>query len=186
MAKLAQLYADLVNNAAGRSAATVDTRDQQYRWRDAINKVIGGQSLDSNAPPIGNVIDEARLIPYRTKLEEGMSPDQARVIPQATFVPGRYGDMAQILVTLAANVDLLALSRPKNTRILLIVYNSAAANLFIAFDQAANAGSLPIPPGGNLFLDNAVPQNDIHLFYAAGATTVPIYYINTDISSQAR
>lgn len=100
-------------------------------------------------------------------------------LPQGNKVVSKYGDMQSLTVNLVNNVDSLVLSRPSGTRVFMLIYNANAANLYFAFDQQANASSLPIPPGGNLFFDNAVPQNDVHLFYIGANVAVPILYINT-------
>ena len=93
--------------------------------------------------------------------------------------PKRYGDMQQLSAQLVQNVDNLVLTRSDNLRVFLLIYNSSAVNLYYAFDQNANAACVPIPPGGNLFFDNAVPQNDLHLFYTGGLATqiIPVQYI---------
>ena len=165
----------------------LDTRDGVSNGsEDAVQSYLNRSRANIDAvramqPPIGNVIDESRLQPFRSVLSPDMTPDEARKVPGAVYNPGIYGDMAQLFVTIPSGSDVLAVARPKNTRVMLIIVNNNAANLYFAFDQVANAGSCPIPAGGTAFFDAAVPQNDLHLFYGVGAVTVPIYYMNVDL-----
>jgi hypothetical protein len=110
------------------------------------------------------------------------SSEQIRRQPQAGFEPGRYGDAVSLLVPLAAGVSLLALPRPRTTRVLLIVANPTLQPLYFSFGQSATLGSMPIPAGSSLFLDAAVPQNDMYLFSAVGGN-IPVQFINTDIAN---
>ena len=158
--------------------------DTAFNYRQFIDQVVRNRAPDAPPPPAGSVLNVDNLLPFKATLTSNMTPEEARRIPAATYAPGQYGDMAQATLVLAAGVDALALTRPKNTRVLMIVYNPTAANLFFAFDQVASAGSLPIAPGGNLFFDNAVPQNDLHLFSVPGGA-IPVLYMNVDLPNSS-
>lgn len=91
-----------------------------------------------------------------------------------------YGDGDVIPIVFAAAGDQLVLPRPKVRRALLSIINTLAANpINFAFGrQADNVSGVPIPAAGNVFFDNAVPQNDVHVF-APVAGTILVLYINT-------
>lgn len=158
-------------------------------YRQSVENAAGERTLadtvnrSSRQGPLGNVIDASRLLTPNAVMKEGMPLDLMRRVPTAVMDGGKYGDMVQLTVPIASGADVVAVQRPKNTRVLLIIINNQVANLYVAFDQTASAFSLPIPPGGALFFDAAVPQNDVHLFYGVGAVLVPIFYINVDITT---
>lgn len=167
--------------------AFADSRDgQQEVLRQRVTDQFGARLQDAGRdmmPPIGNTVDPSRLVPYSAQLSEDMTPDEQRRIPHAIFNPAIYADMVQLLVPLLSGTETLAVPRPKNTRIFLLIQNTNLANLYVAFDQVANTAGLLIPPSGTAFFDTAVPQNDIHLFYGAAVDTViPIFYMNADLS----
>jgi len=114
----------------------------------------------------------------------GTQAAQAPVTPAASYEPGAYGEAVNLPVVFAAAGALLALRRPTSgIRSLLIIANSIAGfAITVGYDTAPNIGSgLPIASGGNLFLDQKVPQNDIWLFSPA-AGTVQITYMIDNIS----
>ena len=135
--------------------------------------------------PFGTIFDQRQLQPFHRTLDDALTPEQARRVPQASFTPGNYADMQQQQVSLIDGVDKLVLSRSRSVRIFLLIFNPNAANLYFAWDQVASTSSIPIPPGGNLFFDNAVPQNDLHLFYAGANVNIPIQYMTNDIANAA-
>lgn len=145
-----------------------------------------GDSLASDflpPAPFGTIFDQRNLSRAERSITPDMTPEQLRKVPQANFNPGQYGDMQQLQVALIDGVDKLVLSRSHNTRIFLLVFNPNAASLYFGWDQVAGTSSIPIPPGGNLFFDQAVPQNDLHLFYAGANVNVPIQYMVVDLAN---
>ena len=93
-----------------------------------------------------------------------------------SYMPCMYGN-AQVITPLFAGAgDLLVLPRPATGQrvFLLIVNNLAASVANVNFDNVASAAiGIQIQPGGNLFMDQFVPQNDIHIFIPiAGVITV--------------
>ena len=100
---------------------------------------------------------------------------------QVTTQDAAQGDGVVLPIVFPALGDQLALARPPGRRTLLVVINTLAANpVNVNFGVAAdNVAGIPIPVGGNLFLDVAVPQNDVHIF-APVAGTVLVFFINTN------
>lgn len=143
-----------------------------------LNDGIRGDDF-TKPGPVGSAIQLSGLARTSAQLTDDMTPNEARRVPQAIANPGIYGDMVSLLAPLAAATDFLAVARPKTFRPLLIIINNGVGNLYIDFDKQASLQSLPLVPGGILFMDAAVPQNDIHLFSAA-AVNIPVFYMNTD------
>ena len=167
------------NFAQSRGDGRASVRNQVSRQGDNLAPDTMGTA------PFGTIFDQRQLQPFHRTLDDGLTPEQARKVPQASFNPGQYADMQQQQVALLDGVDKLVLSRSRSTRIFLLIFNPNAANLYFAWDQVASASSIPIPPGGNLFFDNAVPQNDLHLFYAGANVNVPFQYMTNDIANAA-
>ena len=114
----------------------------------------------------------------------GTQAAQAPVAPAPSYEPGAYGEAVNLPIVFAAAGALLALRRPTSgIRSLLIIANSIAGfAITVGYDTAPTVGSgLPIAAGGNLFLDQKVPQNDIWIFSPA-AGTVQITYMIDNIS----
>ena len=112
--------------------------------------------------------------------------DETQVYP--IFEGARYGDGQLNAFTFAAAGSMLVLPRPpQHQRTLLIIVNDIAGfNIRVNFDSPANvATGWPIPPGGTLFLDTSVPQNDINVF-APVAGVIQVAYINLDIHNLQR
>jgi hypothetical protein len=169
-------YLDQYSNFADSRDGSLDIA------RRSVYDAYGVKLMPSVSVPQGQLLDSTRLSPLSGGLTASMTPNEARRVPSAVSNGGIYADMVQLLVPLAIGEETLALPRPGNTRVLLCVQNTNASNLFVAFDQIANTSGLLIPPGGNIFFDAAVPQNDLHIVYgAAVATVVPIFYMNADI-----
>ena len=131
----------------------------------------------------GQEARERDLVPRARTLDTVATAEEARKVPQATYDAGRYGDFSTVNVFIPANQSALALPRPATKRILLVVQNTTAAPLFYAFDGLADTASLSIPAGFTLFLDAAVPQNNLYLFSGAVAVAVPVGFINLDIEN---
>ena len=119
-------------------------------------------------------------------------PDAPHVVDESLVTPiyegARYGDAQLQAITFAAAGSLLVLARPpQHQRTLLIIVNDIAGfNIRMNFDSAANVTTgLPIPPGGNVFFDTCVPQNDINVF-APVAGVIQIAYLNLDIHNLQR
>ena len=112
-----------------------------------------------------------------------MSPAQAAVAQAlATYVPGMYGNAQVITPNFAVAGDQLILPRPATgTRTFLLIVNNLAASVVnVNFDNVASAAiGIQIQPGGNLFMDQFVPQNDVHIFLPiAGVVTVAFCVID--------
>ena len=92
-----------------------------------------------------------------------------------------YGDADVLPIVFAGAGDQLVLPRPKVRRVLLSIVNTLAANpINFAFGRPAdNVSGVPIPAAGNAFFDNAVPQNDVHVFSPV-AGTILVLYMNTN------
>lgn len=114
-------------------------------------------------------------------LTPGVTLEQARHFPQAIYDSGKYANGVQQLIVVPADKDMLALPRPLTKRQILIILNPSLANLYFALDQAASVNAFPIPPGGSLFMDAVVLQNDIHLYSVAG-TAAPLIFANLDVT----
>ena len=105
-----------------------------------------------------------------------------------TYIPGLFGDGQLQLVVFPAAGATLVLPRPSQfQRVLLIIVNDIAGfNIRVNFDTPANVTvGLPIPPGGNLFMDNVVVQNDVWVF-APVAGNVQVAFMNVDVTNIAR
>jgi len=106
-------------------------------------------------------------------------------IGQPVYQPGLYGDAFTFPVVFAgAGASGIALPRPKNKRVLLLIQNQLAANnIFYCFDRIAdNVSCILIGAGGNRLFDSVVPQGNLYIF-ALGAGSVVIEYMNIDIST---
>jgi len=111
-------------------------------------------------------------------------------LPIPMWIPGIYGDMQYKQITYLAlgPFDQLVLLRPvRAQRVFMLIQNNfAAGNILINFDNPASAlNGIPINPGGNFLCDNAVPQNDIHVF-GPGAGTINISYMEVDITDSEK
>ncbi|MHB8674550.1 MAG: hypothetical protein ACYDAK_12860 [Candidatus Limnocylindrales bacterium] len=99
-----------------------------------------------------------------------------------SFSPAQFGNAQIITPVFAAAGDQLVLPRPATGQrvFLLIVNNLAASVANVNFDNIASAAiGIQIQPGGNLFMDQFVPQNDIHIFIPiAGVITVAFCVLN--------
>ncbi len=97
----------------------------------------------------------------------------------------RYGDFANIQVTAGLNNQLI-LDRPQGKRIYLLIQNThATQNMFVAFGTIATAlNGIKINPGGNLFLDTIVPQNEVQIIADGAGTTGVVVYCNKDWSQK--
>lgn len=92
---------------------------------------------------------------------------------------GPYGDMQSIRVVIPALGSLRVLPRPTFKRLLLQIQNNDALNnMNYRFGGAASANDFTIGAGGSSSFLQAVPQNELWVFSAAGATIV-IGYIDS-------
>ena len=115
---------------------------------------------------------------------QGYLPEQVH----PNYSPAQYGDGQLQLVVYAAAGNQLVLPRPSSgQRVLLIIVNDIAGfNIRVNFDTPANVTvGLPIPPGGNLFFDNVIAQNDIHVF-APVAGNIQVAFMNLDVHNASR
>ena len=104
------------------------------------------------------------------------------------FTPGFYGDAQLQLIVFPGAGSQLVLPRPSQyQRTLLIITNDiAGVNIRVNFDTPASVTvGLPIPPGGNLFMDNVVAQNDVWVF-APAAGNVQVAWMNIDVTNTKR
>jgi hypothetical protein len=95
----------------------------------------------------------------------------------------KYGDYAHIgfsVGTTGNNTPIL--TRPSNKRIFLLIENThATQSLFVGFGIVPGSTiGITIAPGGNLMLDNTLPQNDVYLAGSGAATTGKLTYSNQD------
>ena len=159
-----------------------DSRDGEQTWAGNWPLPTPQDALSSRTAPIGNRVDSEHLTPYHQQLSAGMTEEEKRHVPYAMYNPGIYADMIQLLVPLTNGVEALALGRPSNTRVMLIIQNPFPNSLYVTFDQVASVAGLIIPSLGNILFDTAVPQNDIHLYYAGANVNVPVFFMNADIA----
>lgn len=105
---------------------------------------------------------------------------------QANYTPGQYGNALTIPIVFGAAGEVIALRRPSNTRVSLLIQNlTVVGNIHYCFDrQADNATCIAIAAGGNRLFDTAVAQGDLHIF-STGAGTVIIEFMNQDIQNPA-
>lgn len=105
--------------------------------------------------------------------------------PVFTVAQQFYGDLVEFGIAFSGAGGILALERPKNTRIQLLIQNRLTLNgeLFYSFGKEADNGisSIGIPAGGNRLFDIFVPQNDLFLF-ASSAGSAIIEYSNLSIT----
>jgi hypothetical protein len=93
----------------------------------------------------------------------------------------RYPLTNTIALTLAAAAVPATpqLAQPDTYRILLAVSNAAgsADNVLVGFGQVPTASTavFTIVPGGVIWLDYVVPQDDVYLFSVGGANCVILY-----------
>ena len=129
------------------------------------------------------------ITPAPPSLTSPQQPPQAtplRATP--TFAPGSFGDALLQSTIFGAPGSILALPRPvRAQRTLLIIANNFPAQvIYVNYDNPASpVVGVPIGPGGNMFLDTVVPQNDIYIFSPV-AGVVPITYINIDATNPSR
>ena len=105
------------------------------------------------------------------------------------YNPAAYGDGQLSLVVFGGGgVNILVCARPSQfQRTLLIIVNDIAGfNVRVNFDAPANVVlGFPVPPGGNIFFDNVVPQNDIHVFSPV-AGNIQVAFMNIDVRNSNR
>lgn len=81
-----------------------------------------------------------------------------------------------------ANQDLLLVTAPSQIRAFLSLRNagSSAGQAWFAFDQNASdaTADYQLPPGGFMFLDEFVPQGDLHVACSVAPTTIVVTYAN--------
>lgn len=134
------------------------------------------------------VVQKRRLPGHVYRLADEVPPDQASH-GSPVYTPGFYGDMTVIPVVYGAAADQLVISRPKETRIYLVIVNPLPANpIYVNFDASAapTAGGaltgIPVAAGNGAWVfDQAVPQNDVHI-YSPVAGTVLVGFINRNIA----
>lgn len=176
----------------GDYSAFLDSRDGQLDLAiEEINDAIAPYTREGllvQQPPIGSVVTEEAFSNFdpSTIPQQGVplpTPDQvASGTPQAIYAPGDYGDRIVLPITFLGGDVQLVLQRPRGTRISLIIQNTlpqlVTNNIIVSYGVPAAPGiGLQIPPGGNIFEDKAVPQNDVYIF-APAAGIVLVAFIN--------
>lgn len=147
--------------------------------RDAMPAVVPIVARNEQRHP-GDIIDPKRLTPRPVAQDTGSD----RRLQQAIFDPAKYGDMQIIPTVLPALGEAVVLSRPSNTRIYLFIQNNTAGVVTFAFDQTVNLGSgITLAAGQSFVFDAAVPQNELHVFAAAGGSVI-VAFINSDIANK--
>lgn len=98
----------------------------------------------------------------------------------------RYPLTVTINFTLGA-ASILAVPEADTTRIMLCFRapstNAAGDNVLVAFGQNANVNTawFEIVPGGVVFLDYGIPQDDVYMAALAGAPVVVVGYANSNL-----
>ena len=106
----------------------------------------------------------------------------------AVYDPSRFVDGTPLVFTFGGAGDQLVLQRPtKGQRVFLLIVNDLAAGVIrVNWDSPASATvGIPIGVGGNLFMDETVFQNDVHVF-APGAGNIQIAHAITDTTNPAK
>lgn len=119
---------------------------------------------------------------------EPLAGSRALLAPP-TFDLGKYGDVQTYPCNFAGARNELAILRPtKAVRTFLLVVNSfAVPNIIrVNFDAPASPTlGMPIPAGGNLFMDYFVPQQDVHV-YSLIAGTIMCFYCHVNVADARR
>jgi len=148
--------------------------------RRRINPAQAGAGADIHPTSgSGTVAPDSMSPPSQREIEE------QRNAPVPVYLSGHYGNVQYLAFTFAVAGNQLVLARPvKAQRVLLVIANDlAAGTMRVNFDApAAAAIGIPIVAGGNLFLDVAVPQNDIYIF-SPGGGVASVMYLNVDITN---
>jgi hypothetical protein len=112
------------------------------------------------------------------------APPVTRKDSVPVYIDGNYGDSIIIPINIVANQPILALARPSNQRVMLLVQSQfAAGNMFYQFGKPADGfSSIAIIPFGNRLWDSSVPQGDLWLFSAVNGLAV-IEYMNNNIAA---
>jgi hypothetical protein len=118
--------------------------------------------------------------PNATTLQKLIRPNIQK--PATTvFDKTKYGNLNIVSFTLAAAAtDVIALLRPSQLRVALLILNGigSAGVINVGFDVPAlgPGGSITLPAGGMIFFDAFVPQNDIHISCNTATSFVAITY----------
>jgi hypothetical protein len=152
----------------------------------AVLALLQNMNVDpgAGAPQRSPSISDATQVPMAgtnaTQLQKLITPnisEPARTI----FDKTKYGYVNIVSFTLAtAGVDVLALNRPSQLRVFLLILNSvgSAGVINVGFDVPAlgPGGSITLPAGGMMFFDEFVPQNDIHISCNTATSFVGLTY----------
>lgn len=123
--------------------------------------------------------------PLLRNQQQGRQAEATGLPPERIVNVGQFGEAITIALTFAAAGEVVALARPDQTRISLLIQNlSVGGNVFYCFDrQADNVSCIAIGVNGNRLFDSAVPQGELHLF-STGAGVVVVEYMNKSIALQ--
>jgi hypothetical protein len=146
-------------------------------YRDPFPRFARGQGNQVLAPA-----DLRGPLPGRLSVQPPPE-DEPRVSEIFQVVdPSRSGDAIQLNLT--ANIaSRLVLPRQAGKRLLLAIVNTDLANkIYVKFGSAASSTSgRPINPGGDVFYDSFVPQDEVHIAAAANGTNFYIEFAYKDV-----
>lgn len=112
-------------------------------------------------------------------------PGQRADRPQPVREVNRYPTTTVLGFNPNGVTSMLAVNQPDTTRILLAFRapSSNTVNVYIAFGREANTSTatLEIPPGGMIWLDNVIPQDDVWVGSAGGNASVVVTYANSNL-----
>jgi hypothetical protein len=119
--------------------------------------------------------------PYNTSKEQGGANHALLADKAFVLEPEKYGfiNQTEIVIPAAATAtDQLILPQPTGLRVhLLIINTSATQTIYVAFGQVATVLSgIPILAGNNLFYDNFVPQDEVHVTANGGLAQMTLVY----------
>jgi len=149
----------------------------------ALIAVIGSPGVAPPAAPDYAVESTLPYVPPSAMAEANVTAQLPAV--QSVYESTRYGEAQVFPVQYAGAGSQLVLQRPQGgKRTLLIIVNDLAVGVIrVCFDANATAAlGVPIAAGGNMFLDAAVPQQNVFVF-SPNAGQVTVCYQNSPIPS---
>jgi hypothetical protein len=153
-------------------------------WGVLLKGVDPGQGMPARVSQDSN--QRVYDLPNTTEYQKQLFLNVARSVP--VISPTSFQRVNVINFSLPTIADVLAITAPPEIRSFLAIRCSATStvNLLIAFDNAASdsTASFALLPGGVLFLDSFVPQNDVHLAASAVGICIGVLtYANARFSS---
>lgn len=136
----------------------------------------------SDQPP--DLVPPAVMPPAGAGNPDHLLQEHPHQVAGINFVaePMRYGDFTNLPLSIGLASGVV-LQRPSTRRIFLAILNShATQSLYVAFGTPSSpALGLELKPGGVLFLDTVVPQNDVNIVGSGANTTGALVYCNKDL-----